>query len=320
MTEPAAEPPKTVAAPSPPRASMDAEGLLSFFEKVGFRGHRSASAHWYVAGPRFLMSLPSHSEVSVDKAELADIFRKTRVAGIRYISAPGEGGRASYQIVASGSEYSLAKLSGNTRSKTRRGLKRNEIRPVTGAEVAEHGHKAVTQTLERQGRSSDEAVAAWRRLLAAADAEPAAEIWGAWHEGELAAYLLMLHIDDVCEFYQARSRNDLLQHYPNNALIHTLTEEILVKRAVREITFGIESAEDVSALDTFKFSMGYTRKLIHQKVVFHPALRPALALAPLRAAIHRRAVGPDASVVWRKASGLIRFAGYDPLPAEAEDS
>ncbi|MFT4570175.1 MAG: hypothetical protein ACI91F_001048 [Candidatus Binatia bacterium] len=286
---------------------MNPEGLRSFFDKVGYRTLTSTSATWYQAGPRFLLSLPSHRAVSVPADEAQELLHRHRLAGIRYISDERDGGHESFQIVASGADYGLEKLSGNSRSRIRRGLKRNEVRKTCGAEVVERAESAFRQTLERQGRYSDSAITTWRRLMAAADDEPGIEIWSAWHEGELASYLMVMFLDDVVEFYQARSRNDLLKHYPNNALVFSLAEEMLVRRGVREITFGIESPEDVAELDTFKYALGFEKKPILQKVIFHPMLRTALAIPGARQLLNAAATREGAHVALRKASGLARF-------------
>jgi len=287
---------------------MDAAALAAFYAKFGLRVVRSASAWWVEAGPRFLLALPSHHAVHIDDDEARQLFRSEKVLGLRYVCDAADGGKPSFQLSCSDHAYSIDKLSANTRSKVRRGLARNEVRRIRGAELLEVGQGAFMETMERQNRASASTLETWKRMLRAADQEAAVEIWSAWHEGEFASYLVTVNIDDVCEFFQARSRNQLLKHYPNNALIFHVTEEMLVRRGIREITFGIESPEDVEDLDAFKLALGYEKKPVRQRVLFHPLLRAALALAPLRALLHHFGDRPGAGVVWRKASGLVRFA------------
>ena len=100
----------------------------------------------------------------------------------------------------------------------------------------------------------------------------------------------------------------MLKHYPNNALIYWLTEEMLVRRGVREVTFGIESPEPVEELDAFKLQMGFHKKPLRQRVVFHPALRAAFALAPIRRLLISMGSRPTADVRLRKAAGILKFA------------
>jgi hypothetical protein len=135
------------------------------------------------------------------------------------------------------------------------------------------------------------------------------EGWGAFVGGDLAAFLLTAELGDCVEFLLARSRSDLLDAYPNNALIFTVAEEMLVKRRVGKITFGLESLEPVGPLDQFKFGMGFRREPIRQRVVFHPLLRTLLRSAAFRAVLHRWGERRgEKAVFWRKASGLVRLA------------
>ena len=290
--------------------ALTPDGLLSFYAAAGFKTHRSAHGWWYEAGPRFLLGVPTHVQLSIDPREARDIFRATGALGIRYVASRADIGRVSWQMSATGSEYSMEDFSGNTRSKIRRGLKSNEIRLISGAELKQHGEQAFLDTVERQGRADRYGLERWHKLLAAADATPGIEIWSAWHENTLAAYLLIMVFEDVCELYEARSRNDSLRHYPNNALIYTVTEDLLVRRGMREVTFGIEGLEELDTLDQFKLAMGFVRKPIRQHVIFRPALRPALALKPVRDAFVAMAARPGSASFWRRAKSLIGFAGY----------
>jgi hypothetical protein len=307
--QPAADTVRDGRPPSPPAGpSLDTERFARFYERAGVRIAKSESAWWYEAAPRFLLALPSHRPFTLPADEAADLMRRERLAGLRYICNEGDGGRASFHLVCDDPEFGLDKLSANTRSKVRRGLSRNEIRRVTGRELAEIGEGAFVETMVRQNRASESAMQTWRRMLAAADDEPAIEIWTAWHEGEFACYLIAVRIDDVCEFFQARSVGRLLKHYPNNALIYTLTEEMLVQRGLREVTFGIESPEPVEDLDAFKVQMGYRKKPVRQRVIFHPLLRAALSIGPLRRALLTKGSDPTADVRLRKAAGILKFA------------
>ena len=289
-----------------PAASLDAERFAAFYERSGVRVAKSASSWWYEAAPRFLLALPSHRPLVLPAAEARDLIRRESLAGLRYIS--GEGGRDSFQIVCDDPGYSLEKLSANTRSKVRRGLSRNEIRRISGRELATLAESAFVETMERQNRASAAAIDTWKRMLAAADDEPAIEIWTSWHEGEFASYLVAVRIDDVCEFFQARSVNRLLKHYPNNALIYWLTEEMLVRRGLREVTFGIESPEPVEELDQFKLQMGFRKKPVLQRVVFHPLLDRAFSLGPIRRLAISSGSRPTADVRLRKLAGILKFA------------
>ena len=94
----------------------------------------------------------------------------------------------------------------------------------------------------------------------------------------------------------------------NNALLYTVAHDLLVERKIPQITFGIEGLEELDTLDAFKLAMGFYRKTIRQRVVFHPALRTALALRPVRNVIDRLATREGGSGFWRRARGLLTYA------------
>ncbi len=306
MTTEPSTPPSTVGARA---AIAPVEPFAHFLSAIGHRVLRGAGAYWYDASRGFFLATPSHRLLRPSEEELGALFRHQPCAGLRF-AAPVEGpGKLSYQIVCDTRDYGLETLSANVRSKVRRGLRRCEIAPVSWATIAVQGLTADRETLARQQRAVRLAGPAWETYWSAAAAAPTMEGWGAFVGGELAAFLVTVLLDDSVEFLLARSRSDALEAYPNNALIFEVARKMLVDRGVRRITFGLESLEDVEALDQFKYGMGFHRAPLRQRVVFHPMLRGILRAASARAAVRRWADGRGArGGFWHKALGLLRFA------------
>ncbi|RMD83833.1 MAG: GNAT family N-acetyltransferase [Candidatus Dadabacteria bacterium] len=287
---------------------LTADGQLEFFARSGFSVHRHAQTRWYEAGPRFLLAVPTHRPIEIAHDEAVAILRSSGALGLRYVSA-GRCGRESWRMVLDDPEYALEKLSGNTRSKIRRGLKHNDIRRVSGADLKKFGEQAFLDTVARQGRSNRYGIDRWHRLLDAADRTPGIEIWSAWHEDRLAAYLLIMLFEDACEFYEARSRNDCLRLYPNNALIYHLAHSLLSRRIVPRITFGIEGLEELDTLDQFKLTMGFHKEPIRQAVRFRPGLHAVLTRPPGRQVVSVLAERSGSSL-WHRVESLVRLAEH----------
>lgn len=305
MTSPSA--PASSAAPAANTAPAGA--FAQFLSATGHRVLRGAGALWYDASRGFFLALPSHRLLRPSDAELSALFRHQPCAGLRF-TAPLDGpGKLSFQIVCDARDYGLEQLSANVRSKVRRGLRRCEIGPVTWQTIATQGLAADRDTLTRQQRAVRLDGPAWDAYWRAAAATPTMEGWGAFVGGELAAFLVSVQFDDSVEFLLARSRSDLLEAYPNNALVYEVARRMLVERGVRQITFGVEALEDVEALDQFKYGMGFRRQPLRQRVIFHPVLRGILRAPRARAALRRWAErrGPRGGF-WQKALGLLRFA------------
>jgi hypothetical protein len=288
---------------------MDAGAYAGFLRAIGHQVVATPSAHWYDASRFFFLSAPPHRLYDPAMEELRGVVRRPRCFGVRFAAPLQSSGKLSYQIVCDNRAYGLEGLSANVRSKVRRGLKRCEVGPVPFSVIATAGRRAHADTLARQGRDGVLSGGKWDRFWAAAAETAGFEGWGAWSGDVLAAFLVTVTFDEGIEFMLARSCSDELGAYPNNALIFSVAEEMLVRRGAPEITFGLESLEPVGPLDEFKFGMGFHRRPLRQRVVFHPLLRALLRHGPVRAVVRRwtERRGPEA-VFWRKAAGLLRFA------------
>ena len=288
---------------------MDAAAYAKFLEALGHKVVATSSAYWYDANRFFFLSAPPHLEYQPSAAEVREVFRQRRCLGVRFATPLASHGKLSFQIVCDNRAYGLEALSGNVRSKVRRGLKRCTVAPVDFSVIATAGRKAHADTLARQDRESGLDGERWDRFWQAAAATPGFEGWAAWTGENLAAFLVSVNVGDSVEFMVARSCSDDLGAYPNNALIYTVTEEMLVRRGVREITFGLEALEPVEALDQFKFGMGFRARPIRQRIVFRPWLASVLRLSSVRAMVRHYCVRhAQEAVFWRKAEGLLRFA------------
>lgn len=292
-----------------PRAQPGPEPFAHFLAATGHRVLCGAGAHWYDASPGFFLSLPSHRLLQPAADELRDLLRHQPCAGVRFPAPLDGSGKLSYQIVCNTRGYGIESLGANVRSKVRRGLRRCVVVPVSFAAIATEGLAADRDTLSRQGRAVRLDGPAWQRFWDAAAATSGMEGWAVYVGAEMAAFLVSVQFDDSVEFLLARSRSDRLDAYPNNALIFEVAREMLVRRGLRQITFGLESLEPVGALDQFKFGMGFRPAPLRQRVVFHPLLRALLQPRPVRALVRRYAEGRGAEAgFWRKALGLVRFA------------
>lgn len=289
---------------------LTAEDYARFLALQGYRVRRTPSAFWFEANRWFFLSAPHHREYRLESEELRSLFRSWGCFGVRY-AAPAESaqGKPSYQIVLDRRPYGLEQLSANVRSKVRRGLRRCDVRSANLADLEREGWELHLETLKRQNRDEAWTSDRWARFWRAARQTPGIEGWGAWVEGRLAAFLVTVTFEDAVEFLLSRSSTEERGAYPNNALIFAVAEEMLMRRKVPEITFGLESLEPVKPLDDFKFGMGFRARPIRQVVVFHPFLRFLLNRPALREMVRGWIARREKQhVYWRKAAGLLRFA------------
>jgi len=284
---------------------MKRDDMAAFLERLGHRVVAGPSCHWYDMRPRFYLAFPHSVPVAPPADELRAVFAATRAIGLRHVAPVDGPGRASYALMVDDRAYDLDQLSGNTRSKIRRGLKHCEIRRVDASFVRARGRAANDETLVRLRFEKD--YYPWDRYWDAIAATPEVEVWGALREGDLAAYIVVVPVEGCAEILVARSKTEELRHYPNNALVFTAVRDLIRRDDVDRVLFGLESLDMVEGVDQFKESMGFRRVPIRQRIQFSPTADRLLRLPMVKsiaASFARRR--PD-SEFWRKVQGLLTF-------------
>jgi hypothetical protein len=251
------------------------ESIIAFFVQHGSQTVQTESCWWYNEyGQRWLFSFPLHRLVQPTTHEIGQLFRQMPgMLGARYIAPPDHSGKSSFIWVRRG-PYDLVHLSANTRSKVRRGLARCQVHPIGWDELIPLAMEAQRDTLQRHGANVSKPISlginSWLHEC------PAYEAWGAFIEGQLAAYLITLSVEDCVHLLINRSANAFLKFYPNNALIFTAVQEALARPSVTMVSYGWESLSSLESLDDFKQNMGFFRQPVSQHVIINPWIRPLL--------------------------------------------
>ena len=300
---------------------MNLEAAGVFLERIGHRVIPGASCCWYQQGWRFFGAFPHARPIAPDSGELRRLFSASGCFGVRFVSGPADPGRASYALVLDDRAYDLDALSANSRSKVRRGLKECQVRRIDAGFAHAHGRQANEDTLRRIRFAHD--VYDWDRYWDAVAAAPDVQVWGALRDTRLLAYLVAVIVGGSAELLIARSADEGLRYYPNNALLFTAARDLLRRPEIDEIVFGLESVERVTGVDTFKESMGFTRRPVRQRVVLRPLaerIARVRATGRIARALARR---PRAGTFWRKLEGVLVFHGslearLDPEPPVGE--
>jgi hypothetical protein len=276
----------------------------AFFERLGHRVIRTPNAWWYDFYRGFYLSFPHHAHVTPDGGDLRRLFLG-RAAGVRYVAPPESAGRPSYALMCADRAYDLARLSANTRSKVRRGLSRCRIERLDPAFARARGRRAHEDTLERIGVRDPYP---WDRYWDAVEQSDCVEVWGAAVGDDLVAYLVGVLADRSFEIMVARSSNESLRDYPNNALLYTVVTDVLARPGMTSLWFGVESLEGAQSVDEFKLGMGFVREPIRQRIVVHPLLRPLIRSAAVQRLAGALAARQPRNEMRRK---LRRLADFD---------
>ncbi len=285
---------------SPPNA------MAEFFERLGERVLRSPSAHWHEVQRGVVLSFPYHRLINPDAVELRGLFKAHRLRAVRYPTPVEAFGFDSTLELNTRGDYDLAHLAATARRQTKQGLAACEVRRLGFDELERKGLPLAQQTAERQKLDTAYADPAyWRRFCRAGGAVPDAHAWGALCDGELAAFLVSVNVDDWVNCIYTASSRAHLDKRPNNALLYAASRHFLVEQGKR-VCYGLGSLEHLPQLDHFKRQMAWTLQPIKQRLVFSRPLGAAFTLArePVLRGMER--LFPRSYTV-RKVVGMIRL-------------
>ena len=202
-----------------------------------------------------------------------------RMILLRYCEPADGAGIDGHRLVCRDKGYDLIKLSANTRSHTRRGLRNCTIEQANPSDFRLSGFELFHSTRARQQRPLDStARKTWERYCDSADQIPGFSAWGAWNDNKLAALMIGFQMDGCFNILRQASSTEHLKAYPNNALVYTATQQLMTRLEVTEISYGLSPlSQPVHTLDQFKAQMGYIPVPARQNVLLTPRFR---AMAP----------------------------------------
>lgn len=251
---------------------MSEQGYAQFATSMGHKVRQSGGVFWFNAHPHIYMSFPFDREIEPSQVDWVEVLGTDGWAA--RFTCGIDIGRPSYRIIADQKDYGLASLSGKARNQTRRGLEQCEVRPVSFAELISRGISLNKETMLRQGRKIGAGFEDyWIRYYKNAELAEGAEAWGAFVNGELAAYLIAFRMGAVSHILIVRSSSRFLKQYPNNALIYSYLNYSLSQTGISEVSIGLESIQEgMDTLDHFKIGMGFHKQPTGQRIVLRPVL------------------------------------------------
>ena len=239
---------------------------------------------------------PPHQPIKIDRAQLRDALRRTKARLARW----GEGWDTPpcgwWHVCCDDREYDLAKLSGNRRRSIKKALRSVEVRMVDRPWFNENGYEVFAASFEHYEPG---AVKMTREQFAQAGRNaaecPGYEIWGAFIEGKMVAYLTCLVLEDMVHGIILKWMHEYRSANPNDALFYTLTRHYLVERGVRYVTTGRRVVHHETNVQEYALTFGYRRVYCHLHLEMS-----ALAALVLRSGV----------ATWGKYVGLWNLAPH----------
>ncbi|RKY10262.1 MAG: hypothetical protein DRP66_00135 [Planctomycetota bacterium] len=282
--------------------------MVEFFERLGHKVIESNGAWWCEIQPKVLLALPFYKLIEPSEPEIDELMKKYKLRAMRYPAPLSAYGFVSSITVNTDKNYDMPSLHQKARNQTRRGLENCEVERLDFDWLIDNGLPLNISTAQRQRRESHYADPAyWRKYCRAAKAVDGVSAWGAFIEGNLAAFLISVAAEgNWQEWVVNHSLTELRNKYANNALSFTVARHFLRDERSEGICYGLGSLEETGKLDHFKKRMGWTVKPVKQRLVFSRSLSmiSALTQGPIPALIGK--MFPQSYTV-RKASAMLRL-------------
>jgi hypothetical protein len=282
--------------------------MADFFRSLGHQIVQTRSCFWY-SSQRFLYkNLPIHRNVDPSRSELAKVMIRGAALAIRYPGTPDEANADGGIYVCADRNYDFATLSANARSHTRRGLARCTIEQMDFKDLAVKAYPLITETNVRQtGKQPHRSESHWKSFCELAGRWPDLEAWGAFVDGELAAFIVAMLAEDCYYIHLQKSSSAQLKNYSNNALLFTVMKTALARPEVGWISNGQIALAAKEGLYHFKTSMGFGIHPFKEQVVLNPLIKPGLSIGKAVTSWRTR-IDPE-NLFWRRASKAFDLAG-----------
>lgn len=226
-----------------------------------------------------LMRHPSDSTAPVPDEEIREVLGLPGVWVASYMRDPtAEHPANCFNYLCRDPKYGLEGLSKYGRRDVRRGLRSFSVRTISWEELLENGQQAYADTTERHGhernprKELEEAVARQKNI-------PYYELWGAWKEHLLAAWIKVIKIDAWAFITEAYSAGAFHRDCPNNAVVYEATRTFLNEENRRVVSYGISSIQatsNIASLHKFKVRLGFEPVPFCRTFALHWMLKPML--------------------------------------------
>ena len=255
---------------------MDPQYHAEFLQKIGHQIREYHGLIWYDVFNRAWAAIPYDTLVDPAQFDVAEVLGDKGLM-VRY-SCPLEFGVHSFQHVVTDKNYGMPTLINKARNKTRQGLRNCEAGQIDPKELGEAGIRLHAETIIRQGRRLPHNFEEyWTNYFQAASESPCATAWAAWHEGELASYLISFRSGSTEYVCIVKSRQDKLKFRPNNAMLYTFLEWAMAREEITEVSIGLQSLQaGGGSLDLFKRGMGFQERPIGQRIELRSSVSNAL--------------------------------------------
>ena len=217
---------------------------------------------------------PPHKVVQLEQDECRELLSTRKVSFIRWTTGWDLAESTSFWYVIKDQYDGINEFSRNTRSKIRRGLKRNSIRQITREELKNEGFNVYKAAFLNYNTLLDplNEKEFYERIDGLQD--DIYDLWGVYRDNKLIAYTEIRKLGRVRNTSITKFHPDYLKDYPSYALFYTLIDYYLSSPGVSYITNGTRSIFHKTNIQDFLISkFNYRKAYCKLHVYYKPAVK-----------------------------------------------
>jgi len=217
---------------------------------------------WYKYHGALLPRVATHQEIYLSKKEAKELLKKSGAYFLRYTNEWDRGDGAFWYVIKD-NFLGMGELSGNTRSKIRRGQKRNEVRKITNDYLARHGYEVYAAAFK--GYSTFVCPLSKEKFESYVVSSKH-EYWGVFDKENhrLVAYSENFIEENMCHYSTIKFHPKYQKNYTSYALLYEMNQFYLNDKKIRYVNDGARSiSHDTNIqeflIEKFKFRKAYVQ-------------------------------------------------------------
>ncbi len=218
---------------------------------------------WYHYQGALLPRVAPHQEIYLSKEEQKELLKLSNAFFLRYTNEWSKEEGEFWFVIK---EYfgGMEELSVNTRSKIRRGDKRNIVRQVDAEYIAQFGYEVYLSAFEQYDTFIEPmAPKSFEEYIRS---KKSYEYWGVFdkQDNKLVAYSENFIEDDMCHYSTIKFHPEFLKNYTSYILFYEMNRYYLEIQKMRYVNDGARSISHETnvqkfLMEKFKFKKAYVR-------------------------------------------------------------
>lgn len=226
-------------------------------------------------------AMPVYTDLSYKEA--VQLVNKSGALFLRYATGPVMAPSSWWNIVCR--HYDFNKVSSNTRSKIRRGLRRLDIKRVSPDKIAEQGYQCHVKCYSRYKHALPQSKKAFESFLQSLTGQSIFDIWACTKDKQLLGYILCLVENNGVFMHTIDITPAGLRDYAAYAMIHHILQFYVNEKAL-PVSNGSRSIAHDTHMQDFLCKLGFEKEYAELHVIYRPDIRLVVSLLyPFRKAL-----------------------------------